>query len=61
VRRDDGRVVLDVSDDGEGFDPAAISAGAGLRGMRERAVLIGADLEVASRPGEGTSVTLRLP
>jgi two-component system sensor histidine kinase UhpB len=54
----DGTVELEVRDDGSGFDTAA--EGAGLRGMRERAVLIGAAVEVSSRFGEGTTVRLRL-
>ncbi len=38
-----------MRDDGRGFDPSA--EGAGLRGMRERARLIGADLDITSRRG----------
>jgi two-component system sensor histidine kinase UhpB len=56
-----GRVELTVRDDGHGFDPAVGDVGAGLRGMRERAVLVGAALDVESRPGDATVVRLRLP
>jgi two-component system, NarL family, sensor histidine kinase UhpB len=56
----DGEVTLTVRDDGRGFDFAAHARGAGLRGMRERAVLIGASLDIESRPGHGTTVRLRL-
>ena len=52
------RVTLEVTDDGRGFDPAARGDGAGLRGMRERALLIGARLELDARPGAGTAVRL---
>lgn len=55
-----GAVELTVRDDGAGFDPAAAGDGAGLRGMRERAVLIDAALDVTSRPGDGTTVRLRM-
>jgi two-component system sensor histidine kinase UhpB len=55
-----GAVELAVHDDGEGFDIATTHDGAGLRGMRERAVLIGAELEVASSRATGTTVRLRL-
>jgi two-component system sensor histidine kinase UhpB len=55
----DGRITLEVRDDGQGFDPRH-AAGAGLRGMRERALLVGADLAVDSRDGEGTAVRLTL-
>jgi len=58
--RHDGEVtVLGVQDDGGGIAHAA--EGAGVRGMRERAVLVGGTLEVADAPGGGTSLTLRLP
>jgi PAS domain S-box-containing protein len=59
----DGALMLEVSDDGRGFDPAAVSETGelGLAGMRERAVLVGGRLQVVSRPGQGTSVQLRVP
>jgi signal transduction histidine kinase len=50
---------LRVADDGRGFDPDQVAShGLGLQGMRERAELIGARLELSSRPGQGTQVTL---
>ncbi len=56
---------LRVRDDGIGFAPAPGESGGethvGLRIMRERAQRLGATLEVDSRPGAGTSVTLTLP
>jgi signal transduction histidine kinase/ligand-binding sensor domain-containing protein len=55
------QVVLRVRDDGRGFDVAAPTSGVGLRGMRERAVEMGAALEVRSRPGSGTETTLEVP
>jgi len=57
------RVRLAVWDDGEGFDVSADPAGGhhGLRGMRERAELIGARLELVSRPGGGTTLHLEAP
>ena len=54
-------VVLVVQDDGRGFDPARASPASGIRGMRERALLVRARLEVDSAPGRGTVVTLRNP
>ena len=56
----DGVVELDVSDAGAGFEPGGVREGTGLLGMRERALLIGAELEVRSELGRGTSVRLRL-
>jgi two-component system sensor histidine kinase UhpB len=60
ARGGDGRVTLVVRDDGRGFDVGAHDHGAGLRGMRERAVLVGASLDIESRRGHGTTVRLRL-
>ncbi len=54
------RVVLTVADDGQGFDVDAALAEDrfGLRGMQERAELVGGALEVTSAPGQGTTVRL---
>ena len=56
----DGRLTLRVLDDGIGFDPRRADGG-GLRGMRERAVLVGAELTVARRSRGGTEVRLDVP
>lgn len=55
----DGDVVMRLFDDGIGFGIAA--PGAGLHGMRERAVAIGAELTIDERPIGGTVVALRVP
>jgi two-component system sensor histidine kinase UhpB len=58
---DRGWVKLQVADDGRGFDLATTRGGAGgIRGMRERAVLVGARLAIDSAPGAGTRVTLEV-
>jgi two-component system, NarL family, sensor histidine kinase UhpB len=56
-----GEVVLAVEDDGCGFHEASGSEGSGIRGMRERALLVRARLEIESAPGRGTAVRLRVP
>jgi two-component system sensor histidine kinase UhpB len=56
----DGRVELTVRDEGSGFAPDGAPDGGGLRGMRERAVLVGATLAIESAEGEGTTVRLSL-
>ncbi|MGD0018750.1 MAG: sensor histidine kinase [Candidatus Limnocylindrales bacterium] len=57
--------ILEVSDDGRGFDVGTVAARGrrnfGLQFMRERAELIGAHFEVRSRPGGGTVVWLSIP
>lgn len=59
-------LTLTVRDDGAGFDPQVLSGdrervGLGLRGMAERVQLVGGELTVESRPGEGTEVVARVP
>jgi two-component system, NarL family, sensor histidine kinase UhpB len=55
---DNGSLTLRVLDDGRGIDA---EDGGGLRGMRERAVLVGADLSVKRRQTGGTEVRLEVP
>jgi two-component system sensor histidine kinase UhpB len=65
-----GRTVLRVRDDGHGFDPAASRklnghargrpGGLGLSGMRERAMLVGGNLDVFTEPGAGTTIELTM-
>jgi signal transduction histidine kinase len=55
-------VVLEIGDDGRGFDPHRVRAGRfGLESMRSRAGEIGADLAVISAPGRGTVVRVEVP
>jgi signal transduction histidine kinase len=60
----DGRLLLEVADDGVGFepdDPQLRSKRLGLTSMEERAQRLGASLEIRSNPGTGTTVRLELP
>jgi two-component system sensor histidine kinase UhpB len=59
-QRDDG-VFLTVGDDGRGLPERALDSSQGIRGMRERAMLIGANLSIQSPPGDGTVVRLAIP
>lgn len=58
------RIVLSIEDDGQGLDPAQLPGAGepngrlGILGMRERASLIGGELEIHSDPGQGTRVIL---
>jgi two-component system sensor histidine kinase DegS len=65
TRLDDDGWVLEVRDDGRGFDIGAVAARGrrnfGLQFMRERAELIGARFDVRSRPDGGTVVRLAIP
>ena len=58
---DDGGVVLTVRDDGIGLPPEVADDSNGIRGMRERALLVGAQLTVSAVEPHGTEVALRLP
>ena len=66
LKRWDGALLLAVTDDGIGFDPAApraagVTGGFGLVGLRERVALLGGKLQIDSAPDEGTSVRVRVP
>jgi signal transduction histidine kinase len=59
--RDGATLVLEVDDDGRGFDPARTPpSGQGLRNLGARAEALGGDVEIDSRSGEGTRVRVHL-
>jgi signal transduction histidine kinase len=60
---DDEQLLLDVRDDGVGFDPATAPGpeSFGLRAMRQRAARLAGSLEIESEPAQGATVTVRLP
>ena len=55
------RVILEVADNGTGFDPELASGGLGLRSMRERAAAVGGALRIRSTPDAGTTVRMEVP
>jgi NarL family two-component system sensor histidine kinase YdfH len=58
------RLLIEVRDDGNGFDPEVVATQVGhygLIGLRERARLTGGKLEIRSKPGMGTTLQLRIP
>jgi signal transduction histidine kinase len=61
-----GELLIEVEDDGQGFDVESVSApsesgrGLGLLGLRERMELLGGSVEVDSSPGDGTRVAFRV-
>jgi signal transduction histidine kinase len=63
----EGRLRVEIADDGEGFDAAEVAGRArsgesvGLMGMRERAELAGGRIEITSSPGAGTRVVAEIP
>ena len=64
ITSQDNRLVAEVTDNGRGFDVEAVDAEGdnwGLIGMRERAAIIGASLQINSALGQGTSVCIDVP
>lgn len=65
----DGWVILEINDNGRGFDPPPLEGPAGtereehigLRGMRDRAELVGGQFRLTSQRGQGTRVQVRVP
>ena len=61
LTRENGSLMLTVADDGHGFDPVVVNGTHyGLRGLRERAEMVGGTLEVDSQPQTGTTVSLTI-
>ena len=62
LRVEGDQLVLEVEDDGVGFDPAAPNHNShGLAGMAHRMQMLAGHLEIDSRPGRGTRITARVP
>ena len=62
LEQDAAGVLLEVRDDGRGFDPGGDFPGhLGLKSMHERVTRLGGSFVVESAPGEGTRLVARLP
>ncbi|MFF7726672.1 sensor histidine kinase [Streptomyces sp. NPDC008001] len=59
MARDDGRLLVEVHDDGSGF-PTETTSGSGLTGMRDRIEAVGGELTITSGAGTGTVIRARL-
>lgn len=57
----DDELLVDVRDDGGGFDPAVTGAGFGLAAMRQRVTALAGRLQVESAPGAGTALSAAFP
>ena len=56
-----GGLRVEIEDDGKGFDTNNVPEGHGLANLRERAATMRADMQLDSRPGRGTTITLDIP
>ncbi len=61
TRSADRRLTLEIRDDGRGIPAEKTDRPATLRALRQRAAALGADFDVRSNPGEGTTLTLSIP
>jgi signal transduction histidine kinase len=61
ILRDASSAVVEIDDDGRGFDTESASRGMGMANLAERAEAIGGTLEVISHAGTGTTVRVRIP
>ena len=63
VKTEFGRLIVEVSDRGYGFDPDKIlpEGHMGLVGMRERVEILGGSFDLQSAPGQGTTIRVTLP
>jgi signal transduction histidine kinase len=61
LREEPGEVVLEISDDGPGFNPAQGRIGAGLQNMADRVNAVGGSSNITTSPGEGVTILARIP
>ena len=60
IIQEPGSIIFTVQDDGCGFDPAAETDGIGLQGIRTRVTSFGGEMQIDSKPGEGTEINVEL-
>jgi signal transduction histidine kinase len=61
VRRENSVAVIEIDDDGRGFDSASLSPGMGIGNFAARAESLGGTLQIDAQPGQGTSVRVSVP
>ena len=61
LRADEKQLLVEVTDDGRGFDMAAVSRGAGLTNMEDRLEALGGTLLIETSPGQGTTLRATVP
>jgi signal transduction histidine kinase len=63
LAKEEGSLTLRIRDNGKGIDAEQLSSSRslGILGMRERALLLGGELDISGAPGKGTTVRVRIP
>jgi signal transduction histidine kinase len=61
LHRDGDQAILEIDDDGQGFDPTAPHTGLGLHNLHDRGLAIGGQVTVESKAGQGTTVRFAVP
>jgi signal transduction histidine kinase len=61
IKTEKNYVWIQIKDNGNGFDPRLVMEGNGLRNLKNRAAQLGGNLEVQSKPGEGTCLNMVIP
>jgi signal transduction histidine kinase len=61
IKEENKKLILQLKDYGKGFDELIIGKGNGLDNMQNRAKELNGDLSIASKPGEGTTISLIMP
>jgi signal transduction histidine kinase len=61
LTEEDGVLTLQVSDNGDGFDPDTVTTGSGITNITERITALDGQLQVDSAPGEGTTLKASIP
>jgi signal transduction histidine kinase len=62
LERNEAKYLLEVKDNGRGFEPAIRKEKSfGLLGIRERALALGGEVDISSAPGQGTSIRVSIP
>lgn len=60
ISHSNGTLLLEVTDNGVGFEPARVIQGSGLLNLSERCQMIGAELSLDSKPQQGTRISIKL-
>jgi signal transduction histidine kinase/ligand-binding sensor domain-containing protein len=60
IKRETDRVIIQINDNGRGFDPATVKRGLGLTGLHERAQLLRGELSIDTKSGKGTTISVNI-